>query len=52
MWRTQTAGLEVIYYYFNANLNSLLNTKLLPNNASYLAKVSVDTTHKSENHQV
>lgn len=50
MWRTQTVGLEVIYYYFNANLNSLLNIKLLPNNASYLAKVSVDTTYKSENH--
>ena len=45
--RAQAVGLEVINYYFNANLNHILNTKLLPNSESYLSKVSVPATHQS-----
>ena len=34
-------------YYFNANLNRILNTKLLPNSESYLSKINVPATHQS-----
>ena len=40
-------GLEVIHYYFNANLNRILNTKLLPNSERYLSKINVPATHQS-----
>lgn len=43
----QIVSLEVIHYYFNANLNRILNTKLLPNSESYLSKINVPTTHQS-----
>lgn len=45
--RAQAIGLEVIHYYFNTNLNRILNKKLLPNSESYLSKVSVPATHHS-----
>lgn len=40
-------GLEVIHYYFNANLNRILTMKLLPKSASYLSKMNVPATHQS-----
>jgi hypothetical protein len=43
----QAVGLEVIHYYFNANLNRILNKKLLPNSESYLSKINVPATHHS-----
>lgn len=43
----QIVGLEVIHYYFNANLNRILNTKLLPNSERYLSKINTRVTHQS-----
>ena len=43
----QIVGLEVIHYYFNANLNHILTTNLLPTSASYLSKINVPATHQS-----
>ena len=43
----QIVGLEVIHYYFNANLNRILNTKSLPNSERYLSKINVPVTHQS-----
>lgn len=45
--RAQAVGFEVIHYYFNANLNHILNTKLLPNSERYLSKINVPVTHQS-----
>ena len=47
MQAIQIVGLKVIHYYFNANLNHILNTNLLPTSATYLFKINVPATHQS-----